>query len=211
LRVPRLVDTQPATTGQSDVRQAPPPLVDEWALDRDSLGLQLRYRGLDVIAEQEELVTCIAGFGWMDGELCGWEREDQPAATGVNCAKPEHILKEAAVRIGVAAVDDRVGPVDHLSEIVVAAESSAAEVVPAAEVVVASSEIVAAEVTVVSAVALARAGRCKRRDEAAQRRFAAVRTDGVGRRIALKQRGRPLPALLAAVLINRHYRLKPPT
>jgi hypothetical protein len=124
----------------------------------------------------------------MHGKLGRREREDEPAAACIDEAKPEHILEETAIRVGVPAVDDGMSPVDHGLEVVVTSEFPASVVIPAPEVVIASTEVVAAEVALVSAIALARASGGKGRDEATQRVFAAMGASRVGRRIALKQR-----------------------
>jgi hypothetical protein len=138
----------------------------------------------------------------MHRKLGGWEREYEPTTAGVHRAKPEHVLKERPIRFSIGAEDDRVGPLDHRLEIVVATEPPASVVIATPEVVIASSEVVAAEVAIISAVA--RAGGGEGRHEPAQGGLAAMRAHRVRRRVALQQRGRPLAALLASILVDRH-------
>src|SRR5207302_226296 len=78
---------------------------------------------------------------------------------------------------------------------------SAAEVVAATKVVIATAEVVAASKILVG---LARADSGEGRHKPAQRLLAAVRAAWVGRRKTCQQDRRPLAALVAPVLVNRH-------
>src|SRR2546428_5846457 len=112
--MPWLVDPELAPAWQRDERQEPPGLVVEPVLDGPSLGLKVRDRCVDVIAEQIELVTRLAGLVGMHRHFGGWKAKDQPAAARVHGAEPEHVRQKLAIGVGIMAVDDCVSPVDHL-------------------------------------------------------------------------------------------------
>ena len=52
-------------------------------------------------------------FGGMKGRLCRRQREDQPAAAGIDRCEPQHIAKEGAVCFGILAIDDDMCARDH--------------------------------------------------------------------------------------------------
>src|SRR5438552_13544502 len=52
----------------------------------------------------------------MDCNLTGRKREDPPAAASVDRAKTKQRIEEGSVSLGIAAVDDDVGAVDHFSK-----------------------------------------------------------------------------------------------
>ena len=50
---------------------------------------------------------------WMDGDLRGRQREDQPATANVNSLELQHVAKERAIRIRIGAVQQNVRAEDH--------------------------------------------------------------------------------------------------
>jgi len=52
-------------------------------------------------------------FGRVKRELGGREREDEPAVSGVDVRIAEHVAHERSVSVGILAVDDDVGSLDH--------------------------------------------------------------------------------------------------
>ena len=87
-RVPRLVDAERAKTRHLDLRQDAPALVGRLGDDAYAASAQVLERRGDVARHQIELVARIAAVGRMDGDLGGREREDQPAAAGVDRVEP---------------------------------------------------------------------------------------------------------------------------
>ena len=93
----------------------PKPGVGDRRDELDALGLEVGHGGLDVVAHQIELVaTAVVGRRGVAGELGGRQREDQPAAAGVDRARAEDLVEEGARGLGVLREDDRVGAGDHL-------------------------------------------------------------------------------------------------
>jgi hypothetical protein len=103
---------QLAAAGKPERRQAPEALVADLPRELDAFACELLDGGADVVAHQIQLVAP-AGVGWMRGELGGRQREDEPAAAGVDRAKIQHVAEERAVRLGVAREDDGMNPGDH--------------------------------------------------------------------------------------------------
>jgi hypothetical protein len=111
--VSRLIDPELAAAWQTDEGQASPSLVVKRPLDCDSAGFEFSYGAIDVIAEEIDLLAWLSGLSWMDGELTGREREDQPTASRVYRVKAENVLEESPICIDVAAENDGVGAADH--------------------------------------------------------------------------------------------------
>jgi len=82
--------------------------------DGDAPGGQVRQRLLDVVAHQVELVLPLPVCG-MHGDLGGRQLEDQPAITGVDPCKSEHVTYEDPISLRVGAVENDVCSVDHVS------------------------------------------------------------------------------------------------
>ena len=76
---------------------------------------QLPDQGLDLLAEEEQLVAPAAGGG-MNGYLRRRQPEDQPAVTGVHVGEPEDIPKERAIGGGILRIENAVCPVDHAAD-----------------------------------------------------------------------------------------------
>jgi hypothetical protein len=68
--------------------------------------------GGDVVAQQIQCGSA-ARLGRVDGELGRRQGEDQPAAARVHRAGAEHLGQGGPGRVGVVAVEDGVGAVDH--------------------------------------------------------------------------------------------------
>src|SRR5439155_22437215 len=67
---------------EDERRRDPEALVERLAADLEALRAQLGDRLVEVVAHERELVLRLA-LGRMNRELCGREREDQPAAVRV--------------------------------------------------------------------------------------------------------------------------------
>jgi hypothetical protein len=65
--------------------------------------------------------------GWVDGELGRWRREDQPAAASVDRPGSQHLGQCGPGRLGVVAVEDGVGALDHRWILPLAALQDAAD------------------------------------------------------------------------------------
>jgi len=63
-------------------------------------------------AHQVQLVR-LTPLGGVDGDFRRRQRENQPAAAGVDVGQLQDVPKERAVGVGILAVDDRVSAVDH--------------------------------------------------------------------------------------------------
>jgi hypothetical protein len=93
------------------VSEASPAEVVDGPFENDSFGLEVRNRGLQVVAHQIELV--VGFFGGVKGDLGRGQGEDQPAVTGVDGVETEDVLEEFAVCFRVFGVDDYVGARNH--------------------------------------------------------------------------------------------------
>ena len=113
--VSRLIHSEPATSWQADEGQTAPRLVIKRPLDDDASAFEVPHRAIDVFAHEIDLLAWLPSFGWMDSQFAGREGEDQPAASCVYRVEAENILEEAPIRLGVAAEDDRVRAIDHVS------------------------------------------------------------------------------------------------
>jgi hypothetical protein len=81
-----------------------------------ALALELRDRSLDVVAHQEELVMSDVlppSRAWMDAELGGRQREDQPALAVVHGRQVEHVAEERPSGFCILGVDESVDTADH--------------------------------------------------------------------------------------------------
>jgi len=103
----RLVEPDPSATRQLDLGNASPPGLIEWALEGNPFSFQFRGGRLDVLTQEIELVTLLL-LGGMERDLGGRKGEDQPTATRIYRVETEHVFEEAAVGLGVPAVDDHV-------------------------------------------------------------------------------------------------------
>src|SRR6266542_4157813 len=110
--VARLVETELDPAGEGDGGEQAPALVADRPGNLDPLGLKCGHGGGDVVGHEIELGPA-ALLGRVDGELGRREREDQPAAAGVDRPGPEHLGQRRACRAGVVAVEDGVDTVDH--------------------------------------------------------------------------------------------------
>lgn len=52
-------------------------------------------------------------IGRMDGDLGGWELENQPTVAGIDAGEPEMIAQERSISLRIAAVRDDVCPVEY--------------------------------------------------------------------------------------------------
>ena len=109
-----LVEPDPSAAGQGDLGHPAPARLVEGALERHALPFQCLGGGLDVLAEQVELVM-LGLVGRMDGDLRGRQREDQPTAARIHRVETEHVLEKGAIGLRVAAEDHRVCPGDERS------------------------------------------------------------------------------------------------
>src|SRR5262249_46123072 len=50
----------------------------------------------------------------MHGHFCWRQSEDQPTASNINIGKTQHVPQKCAVRLGIGAVNDRVGARNHV-------------------------------------------------------------------------------------------------
>src|ERR1700694_1146320 len=108
----RLVHHEASPVGEDDRRGASETPFGYFAVEADALVAECRNRRVDVVAHQIELV--VPGFlSGMNAELGGWQREDQPAVTGVDGRKLEHVAKETAYGISVGREHERVHAGDH--------------------------------------------------------------------------------------------------
>jgi hypothetical protein len=58
-------------------------------------------------------VAATSSLGRVDGDLGRWQGEDQPAPAGVDRPGPQDLGQGGPGRVGVVAVEDGVGAVDH--------------------------------------------------------------------------------------------------
>jgi hypothetical protein len=107
-----LVETNPSATREGDFGHAPPTGIVERALERDPSSLQLQGGRFDVLTQEVELVMLLL-LGWMDRDLRGGKREDEPAGARIHRAETEHFSEEGTVGLGIAAEDHHVGPGDE--------------------------------------------------------------------------------------------------
>jgi hypothetical protein len=94
--VARLAEAELDAAGEGDGRQQAPALVADRPGDLDRLGLEGGHGGGDVVAEQVQLGPA-ALLGWMDGDLGRRQREDQPAAAGVDRPGSQDLASAARV------------------------------------------------------------------------------------------------------------------
>src|SRR5262249_35975587 len=100
-----LVERQISPAWELDRGKQPPSLGANRLRDRDPLGGQLCQRLLDVIAHQVELVL-LQPICRMHGDL-GWrELKDQPATSGVEPRKSEHVADEHSVGLRISTVEN---------------------------------------------------------------------------------------------------------
>src|SRR5437016_5740395 len=109
-----LVDRQIRAARQLNRGEQTPALAARRLGDHDAPGGQVRQRLLDVVAHQVELVLPQAVSG-VDGDLGGRQLEDQPATSGVDPAKSEHVADEDPVGLRVGAVEYDMCSVNHVS------------------------------------------------------------------------------------------------
>src|SRR5664280_1853054 len=105
----RLVEAGLGAVGEGDGRQATPCLFGDRLGQRHALHLKGRNRGIEVVAEQVDLVP--GRVGGVNGEFCGWQGEDEPAVTGVYVRQTERVPEEGSERLRGRAEDDGVDPV----------------------------------------------------------------------------------------------------
>src|SRR5215470_3236379 len=107
-----LVDRQLSAARQLYRRKQPPALAARRVGDGDAPGGQVRQRLLEVVAQQVEHVLARPVCG-MHGDL-GWRQlEDQPAISGVDPCKSEHVTEEDPISLRIGAVENDVCSVDH--------------------------------------------------------------------------------------------------
>src|SRR5438874_2595075 len=109
-----LVDRQIRAARQLDRGEQTPALVTRRRGDRDAPGGQVRQRLLDVVAHQVELVLPRPVSG-VNGDLGRRQLEEQPAITGVDPGKSEHVADEDPVGLRVGAVENDMCSVNHVS------------------------------------------------------------------------------------------------
>src|SRR6202007_3356613 len=81
------------------------------AAELDPPGPELLHRRLEVVAHEAQLVPrLLAG---VHAELCGREREDQPAVVGVDVVPSEDVAKDGAERLGFRRVEEGVDAGDR--------------------------------------------------------------------------------------------------
>src|SRR6202044_1812681 len=78
----------------------------------ETLAVHVGDERVNVVAHQIKLVDVIL-LGGVHRHFCGWQREDQPAVTGVGVAVLQNVAEEGAVGVGVLAVEDDVSSMDH--------------------------------------------------------------------------------------------------
>ena len=100
----RLVDRQLRAARQLQRGEHPPTLAARRVGDGDAPGGQVRQRLVEVVTHQVELVLARPICG-MHGDL-GWRQlEDQPAISGVDPCKSEHVTDEGPVGVRVRDIN----------------------------------------------------------------------------------------------------------
>src|SRR5579864_530657 len=107
------VYAEPGAARQLEKGQPPPTLVVEPGLHRRPLAFQVGEGRFQVGTHQIKLVSRLSRLIGMHCNLRRWEAKDRPPAARVHRVKPEYVLEEDPIGVGVIAVDDRVSPVDH--------------------------------------------------------------------------------------------------
>ena len=109
-RVPRLLATELATTGSLMAVRRPNP--SSLTGPENSTPLASACRRRDVVAHEIELLAEVS-FARMRGELRRRQREDEPAAAGVDGRELEDVAQEGAKGFRLLGEDDGVDSVDH--------------------------------------------------------------------------------------------------
>src|SRR5215212_9954313 len=110
--MPRLIEAKRAAARKFYRSHQPPPFIDDSARKYDALLLWLCHRRLEIIAHQKQLVLILV-VRWMNAELRGWEREDEPALSGVHRSETQHIAEECADLVRILCIDECVNSSNH--------------------------------------------------------------------------------------------------
>src|SRR5262249_50872841 len=108
----RLIDTEFSAAGKRNLGEQTPAEV----LDRSGDNVVLVHfsdERLNVVANEVELIDVVLLRG-MHGHFCWRQSEDQPTASNINIGKTQHVPQKCAVRLGIGAVNDRVGARNHV-------------------------------------------------------------------------------------------------
>ena len=88
----RLVQSDPPSAGQHELRDRSPPLLVHTAATY-SFCRQLRNLGVEIVAQQVKFVSAIL-FGRVNSRLSGRQCKNQPTMPCVHCSKLKHISEE---------------------------------------------------------------------------------------------------------------------
>jgi hypothetical protein len=120
----RLIEPEVTPAGQSDRGLEAEALFADGPGEVDSLAFQFCDGGVYVITHEVQLVLA-ALFGRMGRQLRRWQREDQPAATGIDGGELHDVSEEGAIPLRVGGEDDCVHSCDHVRSLpALAVESS---------------------------------------------------------------------------------------
>src|SRR5262249_7834081 len=107
-----LVEREISTARKLDGSPQPPAHVPHRVRDRDALGRQIREGHLKVRAHQVEFLLRLA-LRRVHRSLCWRQLEDQPALSGVDSPKSQHISQEDPVGLWIATVEHDMGAAEH--------------------------------------------------------------------------------------------------
>ena len=72
----------------------------------------LPNESMDVVTNQKEFLAVVV-IGGVHGQFCGRQPKNEPAFTGVDIRKLEHIPEKSSIRGRVSAIDNDMGTSNH--------------------------------------------------------------------------------------------------